>query len=339
VKSAELAMNTAHARCTTLSAEISSLENRIYEAEAALLQEQKRKEEYEQGFVAACVTRGFETEEAFLKGIRPLDTIDTLLKRENELLGRVHQLSGQQRHLEKEWNKINHSLIYEIGEEELSDAHQRCTEQIRSLIEEIGRIKERLDNDEKARAKVQQLQYEYEKLCREAMPWLELDSLIGSSDGKVYRDFAQSLSFDVLVAYANLHLQRLSDRYQLVGGERLTFQVRDLYHAGEVRSVKNLSGGEKFIVSLALALGLSGMAGEKICIDSLFLDEGFGTLDEQALELALDALGNLPHEGKTIGIISHVRALKERIPTQILIQKVGAGRSTLTGPGCRCHRP
>jgi exonuclease SbcC len=170
------------------------------------------------------------------------------------------------------------------------------------------------------------------------LPWLELDILIGSSDGKVYRDFAQSLTFDVLIAYANIHLQRLSDRYQLVGGEKLTFQVRDLYYAGEIRSVKNLSGGEKFIVSLALALGLSGMAGEKICIDSLFLDEGFGTLDEQALELALDVLSNLPHEGKTIGIISHVRALKERIPTQILVQKVGSGRSVLIGPGCRLHR-
>jgi exonuclease SbcC len=213
----------------------------------------------------------------------------------------------------------------------------RCSEQINALAEEIGRIKERIHADEKAREKVQHLQSEYDALCLEAAPWFDLDNLIGSSDGKVYRRFAQSLTFGVLIEYANMHLQRLTDRYQLIGTENLLFQIRDLYQAGEIRSIKNLSGGEKFIVSLALALGLSGMAGEKICVDSLFLDEGFGTLDEQALELALDTLSTLPHEGKTIGIISHVRALKDRIPTQIVVTKVGDGRSILTGPGCRCR--
>ncbi|MDR2855219.1 MAG: AAA family ATPase [Methanomicrobiales archaeon] len=338
LKSAESEMRTAHTRCTTLETEIQSLEKQIRDAETALLQEEKEKDAHEQDFALACVIRGFETEEAFMRAFLPLETINTLLEKEQRLSGWIHQLSGQQRHLEKEWNKINHKLLSEADEEKRSSAYQSCNEQIRSLIEEIGRVKERLEADEKARSKVQQLQSEYELLCREALPWLELDTLIGSSDGKIYRDFAQSLIFDVLIAYANIHLQRLTDRYQLAGGERLTFQVRDLYHAGEIRSVKNLSGGERFIVSLALALGLSGMAGERICIDSLFLDEGFGTLDEQALEIALDALSNLPHEGKTIGIISHVRALKERIPTQIFIQKLGGGRSMITGPGCRFHR-
>ena len=336
MKCAENAKNTAHTTLTNISAEIQSLERRISEAEIALLQKRNVLEKKEKDFSAACIAHGFRTEEAFLNAVCPLDTIHMLLKKEKELLERVQQLSGQQNHLEKEWNKIDHMQISET-KEELEYAYTRCNEQIKVFTEEVGRIKERLHADEKARERVQQLQAAYEKLRLEAEPWLELDFLIGSNDGKAYRDFAQSLTFDVLIAYANTHLQRLTDRYQLNCGESLTFQVRDLYQAGEIRSVKNLSGGEKFIVSLALALGLSGMAGEKICIDSLFLDEGFGTLDEQALEIALDALSNLPHEGKTIGIISHVRALKERIPTQISINKVGDGRSVLTGPGCRCH--
>jgi len=104
--------------------------------------------------------------------------------------------------------------------------------------------------------------------------------------------------------------------------------------SGEIRSTKNLSGGESFIVSLTLALGLSKMASRKVRVDSLFLDEGFGTLDEEALETSLDTLSGLQQDGKLIGIISHVSALKERISTQINIIPVSGGRSSLSGPGC-----
>jgi len=103
-----------------------------------------------------------------------------------------------------------------------------------------------------------------------------------------------------------------------------------------VKSVprKNLSGGETFIVSLALALGLSRMASKNVRVDSLFLDEGFGTLDDDALETALDTLAELQQDGKLIGVISHVPALKERISTQIQVIPETGGRSSLSGPGC-----
>jgi exonuclease SbcC len=335
VLTAENEKNAAHITLANISAEIQSLEKRISETEIALQNAKKVREEHEVNFAAICITHGFETETVFISARLPPDRINELEDRDEKLRARINHFSGQQRHLQVEWNKVDHMLISGTDEETLRGAHAKCSEQINVLTEEIGRIKERIHADEKAREKMQQLQSEYDSLCREASPWLDLDNLIGSSDGKVYRDFAQSLTFGVLVEYANMHLQRLTDRYQLIGAEKLSFQVRDLYQAGEIRSIKNLSGGEKFIVSLALALGLSGMAGEKICIDSLFLDEGFGTLDEQALELALDTLSTLPHEGKMIGIISHVRALKDRIPTQIVVTKVGDGRSTITGPGCR----
>src|SRR5690554_8048084 len=122
-----------------------------------------------------------------------------------------------------------------------------------------------------------------------------------------------------MVRHANHTLQQMSDRYLLVRDqtEPLELNVMDNYQAGEVRSVKNLSGGESFIVSLALALGLSQMASQTVQVDSLFLDEGFGTLDEEALDVALTTLAQLQGEGKLIGIISHVPALKERIATQI----------------------
>jgi exonuclease SbcC len=165
----------------------------------------------------------------------------------------------------------------------------------------------------------------------------KLHQLIGSSDGKKFRNFAQGLTFELMVNHANKQLAKMTDRYLLMRDEAqpLELNVVDNYQAGELRTTKNLSGGESFIVSLSLALGLSKMASQKVRVDSLFLDEGFGTLDDDALETALETLGELQQDGKIIGIISHVHALKERISTQINVHPVSGGKSAITGPGCR----
>ena len=138
-----------------------------------------------------------------------------------------------------------------------------------------------------------------------------------------------------MVNHANKTLTKMSDRYLLVRdlSHPLELNVIDNHQAGEIRSTSNLSGGESFIVSLALALGLAAMASRKVQVDSLFLDEGFGTLDEESLEVALETLSTLQQEGKIIGIISHVPLLKERIGVQIQITAGLGGRSKILGPG------
>ena len=143
--------------------------------------------------------------------------------------------------------------------------------------------------------------------------------------------FAQSLTLAHLVNLANRHLQKLSDRYQLQKrqGACVEMDIVDRYQADAVRSLESLSGGETFLVSLALALGLSDLARRNHPIDSLFIDEGFGTLDADTLDTALAALETLQAGGKTIGIISHVEALKERLTTQIQVRKNDSGNSTL----------
>ncbi|MGR6036414.1 MAG: AAA family ATPase [Candidatus Nitrosoglobus sp.] len=153
--------------------------------------------------------------------------------------------------------------------------------------------------------------------------WTQLSSLIGSKEGDKFRRFAQGLTLDHLVYLANRQLERLHGRYFLnrKSGEDLLLEVMDTWQADVVRDTKTLSGGESFLVSLALALALSDLVSHKTSIDSLFLDEGFGTLDAETLETVLDALDNLNASGKMIGIISHIEALKERIPTQINIKK------------------
>ena len=162
--------------------------------------------------------------------------------------------------------------------------------------------------------------------------WGKLRSLIGSADGKKFRLFAQGLSLDVLVRLANRHLVRLTERYRLqrIAGEQLDLEIVDLHQAGVRRPMASLSGGESFVASLALALGLADLAGRNVRIDSLFIDEGFGSLDPDTLDVAVAALEGLQNSNKTIGVISHVELLKERIATQIRVTPLGGGVSQVT---------
>ena len=205
-----------------------------------------------------------------------------------------------------------------------------------SLMEAIGAMTQQLKDNEAKKGSQQAQLHAIAEQKQNLQVWRQLNELIGSSSGKKFRAFAQGLTFDIMVNHANTQLQKMSNRYLLVrdNNNPLELNVMDDYQGGEIRSTKNLSGGEGFIISLALALGLSQMASQNIRVDSLFLDEGFGTLDEESLDIALDTLTNLQQEGKLIGVISHVQALKERILTQIQVNKLSGGFSKITGPGC-----
>ena len=196
----------------------------------------------------------------------------------------------------------------------------------------LGEIEQILKADLSKRDQQKALIVQSEKQQQTYDDWDTLKSLIGSADGKRFRVFAQGLTLDYLIHLANAQLQQLHSRYQLNRkvGEALELEVMDTWQADAVRDTKTLSGGESFLVSLALALALSDLVSYKTHIDSLFLDEGFGTLDRETLDIALDALDNLNASGKMIGVISHVDALKERIAVQIEIRKMsGLGVSQL----------
>jgi len=197
------------------------------------------------------------------------------------------------------------------------------------IVQSIGTLSERLDADRKNKENKQERTLEYEAQEKETARWKALNDLIGSSRGDVFRTYAQSLTITRLSQLANAHLKTLSGRYRLqkIKGENLKIEIIDDHQAGNTRSVNTLSGGESFLVSLALALGLSDMASRNTNIESLFIDEGFGTLDENTLDSAISTLENLQVRGKSIGIISHVPALKERINTQIQVIKKSGGRS------------
>ncbi|TEW53626.1 chromosome segregation protein SMC [Psychromonas sp. RZ22] len=189
-----------------------------------------------------------------------------------------------------------------------------------------------LQADEHAKLKQQDLLKQQQQKQENAQHWTLLNKLIGSADGAKFRTFAQGVTLDNLVYLANKEMANLHQRYQLKRNinQPLALQVIDLWQANTIRDVKTLSGGESFLVSLGLALALSNLVSHKTQIESLFLDEGFGTLDANTLEVALEALERLNATGKLIGIISHVDALKERISHQIHVSKgASAGFSQL----------
>lgn len=191
-----------------------------------------------------------------------------------------------------------------------------------------------LREDLQRREQAVSLQAEVERLSGQARVWGQLNELIGSADGKKFRNFAQQYSLDLLLSYANRHLADLSRRYTLRRvRESLALLVLDQDMGGEIRSVHSLSGGESFLVSLALALGLASLSSQRVKVESLFIDEGFGSLDTDSLRVAMDALDQLQAQGRKVGVISHVQEMTERIAVQIQVRRLSGGQSHLRVSG------
>ena len=192
-----------------------------------------------------------------------------------------------------------------------------------------------LAQDDAKRRQSQAMLAEIERQEAIEQRWSRMSDLIGSADGKKFRNYAQQFTLDVLLGYANAHLNHLARRYQLErinnpASPSLALLVRDQDMGGEMRSVHSLSGGESFLVSLALALGLASLSSNRVRVESLFIDEGFGSLDAETLRVAMDALDGLQAMGRKVGVISHVQEMTERIATKILVQPSAGGRSTIT---------
>ena len=208
---------------------------------------------------------------------------------------------------------------------------QQLAEQSALLRQQSARMAEiqaRLDADDKNRQATAHLVEQQAALVPEKQNWERLNELYGSADGVKFRRIAQGYTLDRLLLYANLHLRGLSSRYTLQRVSRsLALQVADNDMLGEIRSVHTLSGGESFLISLALALGLSSLSSYRMNIESLFIDEGFGSLDADTLRTAMEALEHLQIQGRKIGVISHVAEMTERIPVQVQVERVSNGCS------------
>lgn len=206
--------------------------------------------------------------------------------------------------------------------------------QLNENHKQLGIIEEKLHTEKQNYHRFKEQQKRIEEQEKITQNWQLLNELIGSKEGDKFARFAQSITIERLIKRANLHLSNLTERYyidkiQLDKKDFLDLCIVDRFQADNKREISTLSGGETFLISLSLALGLADMANQNVKIDMLFIDEGFGTLDTETLDTAISVLENLQNTGKTIVIISHLVEIKERIHTQIGVEKIGKGISRI----------
>jgi len=315
--------------------EISALKEKIEVLTAKTGTRAQELEQADNKLTARITQAGFADEEDYLSACLSEEERETLDGREKSLIKEKTELDARRKDKTTALATEREKNLTEQPLKMLKESVSTCDSDLKKIRLTIGGITKSLTENEKLREK----QLESIKIIaaqkNECSRWDDLHQLIGSADGKKFRNFAQGLTFEIMTAHANHQLRKMTDRYLLIrdASQPLELNVIDNYQAGEIRSTKNLSGGESFIVSLALALGLSQMASRNVRVDSLFLDEGFGSLDEDALETALETLAGLQQTGKLIGIISHVPAIKERIGAQIQVIPKTGGRSVISGPG------
>ncbi|GAA6200471.1 AAA family ATPase [Aquicoccus sp. SU-CL01552] len=228
----------------------------------------------------------------------------------------------------RDLEELDESHSPEEPHETLEERKAQFSAQDETHAQEEASLSTELALDAEAHRKQAEIVAELEKAKQIHETWAAVNDAVGSSSGDRFSQIAQEVTLAILVEQANHHLAEIKPRYRLALGEgNLSIHVVDEDMAGEIRSTRSLSGGERFLVSLALALALSSVGGAGTISGTLFIDEGFGTLDTDSLELAIDALEALQAQGRTVGVISHVQAMKDRIPIQIQILAQGDGSS------------
>ncbi|MES9884376.1 MAG: AAA family ATPase [Sedimenticola sp.] len=321
----------AEQRHNALVAQLAGLDEAVthWQQEVRRRQEQQRRldSELEQGLNRRQLTR---------------ERLKQLLSRD------IEWLAGEQRAIAALKDELERCRTVLSERQQRFSAHQQnqpqaAQEQLAATVErinsELEETRQRLvstlaeiKQDNEKRHSSAELQQQLQQQRQQWDLWAGLSDLIGSHDGKKFRTFAQSLTLDSLLGYANAHLLDLARRYHLerVPGSDLELQVIDTDMGDEVRSVHSLSGGESFLVSLALALGLASLSSNTAQVESLFIDEGFGSLDQETLDIAIASLDTLQSLGRKVGVISHVPMLVERIGVRVAVEKLGGGKSRVT---------
>ncbi|SEM80526.1 exonuclease SbcC [Syntrophus gentianae] len=337
VDQANAKLEKAREDCDVVEKEINVLKEKIDSLSERISRRTEELIQMEQQVRRRIQSAGFIDEADYLACRLSEDERELLAAKEQSLLKEKFELDARLKDKTDALINERQKELTDISAEELASKVEAVNAELKQQGLDIGGLRQVLADNEQQRSNQQERLKAIDLQKKEWFRWDDLHDLIGSADGKKFRNYAQGLTFEMMTSHANRRLREMTDRYLLIRDEKNTLELNviDNYQAGEIRSTKNLSGGESFIVSLSLALGLSQMASRNVRVDSLFLDEGFGTLDEDSLETALETLAGLRQDGKLIGVISHVAALKERIGTQIQVIPQSGGRSTLIGPGCR----
>ncbi len=273
---------------------------------------------------AAVAKREKELNLALEKARKEVEAVHNRL---SGLQGEMKQITLAIGELQEQYKKIE-------SPEQLPEIIKKQQEENLNTERALSTMETRLLQQAKNKLTVEQIAKELAEKQTIAERWAKLNKLIGSADGAKFKVIAQSYTLNLLLLHANKHLSYLSKRYKLQQvPDTLALQVIDCDMCDEIRTVYSLSGGESFLISLALALGLSSLSSNNLKVESLFIDEGFGSLDAESLRTAMEALEQLQMQGRKIGVISHVQEMSERISVQVQVHKKVNGKSVLTVVG------
>ena len=273
---------------------------------------------------AAVAKREKELNLALEKARKEVEAVHNRL---SGLQGEMKQITLAIGELQEQYKKIG-------SPEQLPEIIKKQQEENLNTERALSTMEARLLQQAKNKLTVEQIAKELAEKQTIAERWAKLNKLIGSADGAKFKVIAQSYTLNLLLLHANKHLSYLSKRYKLQQvPDTLALQVIDCDMCDEIRTVYSLSGGESFLISLALALGLSSLSSNNLKVESLFIDEGFGSLDAESLRTAMEALEQLQMQGRKIGVISHVQEMSERISVQVQMHKKVNGKSVLTVVG------
>jgi exonuclease SbcC len=278
--------------------------------------------------IAACEAVGIEEAALFALHAAEPATVEARRRSLKEADTELAAAKGAAQERDQECTALKAAGLPDTPKVDLETANATLEAEAQTRGETLGALSQQLDADARAAKALAGLEAEIEAARKTAETWAAVNDAVGSARGDRFAQIVQAVTLALLVERANLHLDDLKPRYQLkVAASDLALHVIDRDMADDVRPTRLLSGGERFLVSLALALALSGMGTRGVLSGTLFIDEGFGSLDSDSLDLAIDALERLQAQGRTVGVISHVQAMKDRIPVQLQVHKTGGGAS------------
>ncbi|HEX8531872.1 MAG TPA: AAA family ATPase [Cytophagales bacterium] len=329
VAEAEASLEHLNRELGTRNDQLAKRQGQLQEGQHALAATEARLREGQEAFAEKLRGAGFADAAGFRACLLATGEEARLRTEKERLEAAITQIRGALGQNEKDLAALTAQALTTAALLDVQAALDAQGAERRSLLETAARLRHILAENARLEASFAQLTRDIERQRAEYHRWKTLSNMIGSATGAEFNTFAQGLTLAHLVQLANRHLRRLNPRYQVrrVPGSDLDLEIIDQDQADNVRPLRTLSGGETFLVSLALALGLSDLAGNKTRIDSLFIDEGFGTLDPHTLDTVIATLENLQATGKLIGIISHVEALKDRITTQVQVIRQSGGVS------------
>ena len=329
--------------CRLAMQKVSSAKEQLLLLQNTASAEQKRFEVIEKALNVLCQERS-----QLLKGKSADEAEAVVAKREKELnlalekarkeveavYNRLSGLQGEMKQITLAIGELQEQYKKIESPEQLPEIIKKQQEENLNTERALSTMEARLLQQAKNKLTVEQIVKELAEKQTIAERWAKLNKLIGSADGAKFKVIAQSYTLNLLLLHANKHLSYLSKRYKLQQvPDTLALQVIDCDMCDEIRTVYSLSGGESFLISLALALGLSSLSSNNLKVESLFIDEGFGSLDAESLRTAMEALEQLQMQGRKIGVISHVQEMSERISVQVQVHKKVNGKSVLTVVG------